>query len=712
MTSSRPWHLWRRDEEMGKKSDDLPKPGYSKHRASANWTPSRMPRRSWAKRITVYALIAVALFFLFVRRRHHASPLSESMNPSSKSWPAHDPVGKAYEERFGPGAGTKDVSRPDLDDSLPPTKAAVKAAGRKDSTKKPVGKKQKAVGNAASDSLKPQPKYDGPISYPSLVPTLRAISATGGMSLKNRNVLFAAASLKSASTLLPMACEMALERQNYVHFVFMGVADVSIKDLLKLNGVDKECQLLAHDARPDHSDTSTENRLQKAVTKALNLINSYMHPQALIVDSTSAEDNYFLASVRAYIRSTSATLIELPDCPSKRLAWMSKLDSSALSAWNKARFDILIQATPTKTANLKRLLESIASADLAGIHTPHITVELPNAIEDSLESFLGSFQWPRSSSRGGQQTSMLSLRRRITRQPLEEEDSSVRFVESFWPTDPSSTHVLVLSAHTEITRQFFQYVKYSLLHLLHSKMALMEDYDASLMGLSFSIPHTLADGTTAFSPPAPKGGNKDTSRETSFLWQRPNSEAMLFTGAKWIELHHFISRALYHKKTTSSSRSPPARTAGKKYPAWLEYALQLSRLRGYYTLYPSKATTNAILGVHSEIPDPPEEYLKDAAAAAGPLESLEDESAERFDPTSSIDMLDTLPEGGNLQSPVEVPLLSWDGTATTQKSLMKQAREYTASFRRDVGGCNQEDKPRIGMWKKDATDLFCGNKRA
>lgn len=211
-----------------------------------------------------------------------------------------------------------------------------------------------------------------------------------------------------------------------------------------------------------------------------------MHPQAVIIDSTTVEEEYFLAPARDQILSTSAALIELPERPRKSLAWMSKLDARALSgtrkllleaivsilrtrtptnlslshmifvAWNKVRFDILIHATPTKTANLKRLLHSIARADLAGIHTPYITVELPHTVEPLMEKFLNGFQWPRPTSRARQQSSMISLRRRITRQPLDEEDSSVRFVESFWPTDPLESHVLVLSPHTEITPQFFQ----------------------------------------------------------------------------------------------------------------------------------------------------------------------------------------------------------------------------------------------------------------
>ncbi|KAG6009595.1 hypothetical protein E4U21_001962 [Claviceps maximensis] len=739
MTTSRAWPPWRHDgldEEMAnKKTDDPPMSGYPKHRTrlstssstSTNWTASRMPRRSWVKRLTVYAIIATAIFFLFFRRRDHSTSVFGSIGPSTGSWTGYDPIERAYDERFGP-----DNKKEGLAGRVPPAKAvgirpAAKAAGGQDSlhhsplSKDPIEKHQKALGDAASGgSLKSRPKYDGPVHLPALSSTLRAISVTGGSLRKNRNVLFAAASLKSVSTLLPMACEMAMELHNYVHFAFMGVADISMTELLEINGIDKACHLVTHDARPDHFESSTEHRTKIAVTKALYHINAYMHPQAVILDSTAAEDNYFLAPARDQILSTSAALIELPDQPGKNLGWILKLDSSALAAWNNVRFDILIQATSTKTANLERLLKSIAGANFAGIHTPHITIELPNEIEKSLDLFLSRFKWPRPTPRGGHQSPMLSLRRRITRQPLDEEDSSVRFVESFWPTDPLYSHVLVLSPHTEITPQFFQYVKYTLLHQLYSAIALTETYDASLMGISFSIPHTLADGTTAFSPPASEERDRDPSTPTAFLWQRPNSEAMLFTGKKWIELHHFISRTLYHKKTTSSSSSASAllaqKTAGKKYPAWLEYALQLSRLRGYYTLYPSKPTAYAILGVHSEIPEPPEEYQKDAAEAAAaqkaPHASLEDETTELFDSVSPVDMLQTLPEGGKLQTPAEMPLLSWDGTHATHASFSKQAQEYTALFRREVGGCTKEDKPGHGKSNdKDATDLFCGDSK-
>ena len=56
-----------------------------------------------------------------------------------------------------------------------------------------------------------------------------------------------------------------------------------------------------------------------------------MHPQAILVDSTGAEEKYFLRAMRDEVKATNAALIELPAKPESRLSWISKLDSSALA---------------------------------------------------------------------------------------------------------------------------------------------------------------------------------------------------------------------------------------------------------------------------------------------------------------------------------------------------------------------------------------------
>lgn len=200
-----------------------------------------------------------------------------------------------------------------------------------------------------------------------------------------------------------------------------------------------------------------------------------MHPQAVIVDGTNAEDDAFLTGFQDQIRATGAALIELPERANTRLAWLTKLDASSLAgssrfprsptfqrgfangflAWNKVHFDILIHAPPSGVGNLIRLLHSLARSDLSSMSTPHLTLELPAIIEKPLQQLIGGFKWPPWSSDNLAHSPSVSLRHRIPRRKMDEEESSVRFLESFWPREPKNSHVLVLSPHTEISPQFF-----------------------------------------------------------------------------------------------------------------------------------------------------------------------------------------------------------------------------------------------------------------
>ena len=101
-----------------------------------------------------------------------------------------------------------------------------------------------------------------------------------------------------------------------------------------------------------------------------------------------------------------------------------------------------------------RLLRSLSRADLRAVGFPQLTIELPPTIDEPLQKFLDVYQWPPQSPVSTSRLNMLSLRRRIPRQKLTEEEASARFLESYWP-GRSSSHVLVLSPNTEITPQFF-----------------------------------------------------------------------------------------------------------------------------------------------------------------------------------------------------------------------------------------------------------------
>lgn len=648
---------------MAKKDDDLGLPGHHRH-SSHQWQGARPPRRRALFRLFAYAVFIVVLVLTVIR-----------LLPSS----------------------TAEPNRPASEGSSP-------------------GFNEKL---SHQKSKQQDRNYGGPIQFPQLGKTLQNIAGTGGSSEKNRNVLFATGSLRSASTLLPMACQMAANAQNHVHFVLASRSEITMEDLFLVNGIDESCKLFLHDARPDSVAISSDARMRLVAALALHHITSYMHPQAIVVDSSEAEEDYFLRAFRDQVRGTKSALIELPENPVPRLSWITKLDASALSAWNKVDFDIVVQAPLTGSGNLIRLLSSLRRADLSAVNPPHLTIELPYAIEEALEKTLARFKWPAYKTGEVRHANMLSLRHRIPHRKMTEEESSVRFLESFWPSEPRTTHVLVLAPHTEISPQFFHYVKYTLLQTLYSGASVLWDWRDNIMGISFQSPTTHLDATTPFT--IPEGSDSETPIRSSgpFLWQSPSSDATLFLGDKWMELHGYVSQLL---ESQGSREEVPAMLArkdvSKKYPAWLEYVLQLARLRGYVTLYPSPETAKVIMGSHSDLGNIPEEHLDDKQLAESMENGKEDTATSGFDPTSQVDMLATLPKEGHFVELPQLPLLSLEGTISTLGGIKTNAQARAKQFRREVGQCevskggeDEDDEDDVTKADRLARDLFCKNKK-
>jgi hypothetical protein len=64
---------------------------------------------------------------------------------------------------------------------------------------------------------------------------------------------------------------------------------------------------------------------------ALGHINNYMHPQAVIVDKSGTEEEYFLTGIKDRSIELGKTLIELPDNAEQSLMWLMRLDSFSLN---------------------------------------------------------------------------------------------------------------------------------------------------------------------------------------------------------------------------------------------------------------------------------------------------------------------------------------------------------------------------------------------
>ncbi len=201
------------DEELGKKDDD-------RRRGKKTILPTWSARKStsaatWPRRRTVlYGLIACFTLYVFFKNIPQ---------------PDHPPMARPRFEKPHHHA--------------PPTIHSPKAVPDTSSEAPPRSEKPSAA---------EKHYYDGPIRFYNLAVSLHAIARLGGHMEINNNVLFAASSLKSATELIPIACEMANRDRNDVHLALMGRDDLDIDEIRVLNGVDKQCNVHWHGMRREN----------------------------------------------------------------------------------------------------------------------------------------------------------------------------------------------------------------------------------------------------------------------------------------------------------------------------------------------------------------------------------------------------------------------------------------------------------------------------
>ncbi|CZT07053.1 hypothetical protein WAI453_010782 [Rhynchosporium graminicola] len=556
-----------------------------------------------------------------------------------------------------------------------------------------------------------QHNYNGPIKFYELSSTLHDASRTGGIQSINNNVLFAAASLKSAAILLPIACDMAIRERNFVHFALMGRDEIPMGILQSVNGISEECKIMFHDARPDFPTTSSDFRMEVSSGAAFGHINTFIHPQATLIDGSEAEEPWFSKGLRNRAMTLGRTVIELPDKVESNLMWLNLLDSASLSAWHKVTVDIIIRAQPSASGSLIRLLESLKKADFSSSAVPRLTIELPHDIDEPSRRYLEKFRWPAIVDRST--GSLLTLHHRIPQHGVTAEENSIRFLESFWPRDPLNSHVLVLSPMVELSPLFFHYLKYHTLEYMYS--ANRTDLRQSLLGISLDLPSTYLNDSSSFTPPVAGltgGGNKPSKGVRPFLWQAPNSNAALYFGDKWVEMHDFVGQLLASRHKLPTPTTLNEKLVSKTYPSWLEHVLKLVRARGYWTIYPTLENEHSLAALHHDLFKPPEEYSEEMNAekaetgvlTADPKEHLSLKNKEK--PIINLSLLGILPAKGDLPKLSEMPILTWDGGVADLKTSEQLALNYSRIFRREIGGCGKDaqEKERLGMF---AGDLFC-----
>ncbi|KAI9376354.1 hypothetical protein BJX61DRAFT_392098 [Aspergillus egyptiacus] len=559
--------------------------------------------------------------------------------------------------------------------------------------------------------------YEGKLHFHELGKTLKLFRPPVGQdgNVASSTTVFAAASLESVSDLLPLACRMANQKLNKVHFILMGRDDVSVEGIQRVNGVDRvNCPLNWHgecfsgifrgfpntlsttDARVDYAPWSTDARMERAIVTVLPYVQTYLRPRVIITQAESVEDQFFSKSIQT-TRDLGIPHIALPRA-ARDLMWMATLDSNALQTWNDIHVEILIQAPSNSAGSLIRLLRSLGQADYLGF-SPSLTIELPSRVDPGLLRFLKGLEWP---------LNQVNIRRRIQLQELSPYESSLRAVEAFYPKDPTLSHVLVLSPDVELAPSFYHYLMYTMLRYRYSTRPNI--LPSQLVGLSLELPPS--DLTTEPS----KRPDIDTTQFSShndpdalplFLSQAPSSNAALYFGDNWAALHTFLGLRL----TVEGSDAVPLqgeKVISEKYPAFMEFLLELIRARGFYLLYPAFYGEGnfALATFHSELFQDPEEFARDTSDAPRSEINLEESTSEN--PLSGDATLMPLLDTFSLELPsiTRLPIFTYRGEEIPESEFFRDTKDYAENFRSKHGGCGK------GSFDDDETrsdKLFCVN---
>ena len=198
---SRLGSLFAGDEELGKKDDDhRPLNGIG---GSASWS-ARRQAPGFRRRRIAYTICAFLLVYVFIQN------IPTDLGPSSRYAPSIQESGNGKLPSETQDAPIKKPRRPSV-----PTEAE-------------------------------EHYHDGPIKFYMLAASLHGVARLDGQHELNKNVLFAASSLKSVSEILPLACEMALWGRNNVHFALMGRDDMELSKIKDLNGAGEDCDVHWH----------------------------------------------------------------------------------------------------------------------------------------------------------------------------------------------------------------------------------------------------------------------------------------------------------------------------------------------------------------------------------------------------------------------------------------------------------------------------------
>ena len=67
------------------------------------------------------------------------------------------------------------------------------------------------------------------------------------------------------------------------------------------------------------------------MTASLEHINTFVHPQVILIDESSREDPFFTKAMRSKAMDAGKSLIELPIDAVEHMMWLTRLDSASLA---------------------------------------------------------------------------------------------------------------------------------------------------------------------------------------------------------------------------------------------------------------------------------------------------------------------------------------------------------------------------------------------
>lgn len=353
--------------------------------------------------------------------------------------------------------------------------------------------------------------------------------------------------------------------------------------------------------------------------------------------------------------------------------------------------ELLIQAPSGSSASLVRLLRSLNRADYLGT-TPKLTIELPTRTDPQLLKFIKRLRG------GALSPERISLRRRVPLKRMTPLKAAIQTVEAFYPSDPSHSHVLLLSPQAELSPSFYHFLKYAVLKYRESYRSARSK---NLLGVSLDLPTVKPTDDTPFTVPdidAP-----------FFCWQSPNSNAVLYFGDKWAEFHTFMVNLL---ETSAAKAEPSEKQISTKYPAFMEMLLKFIRTRGYFLLYPSFPARQSIsmAVIHEDFYQAPEEFLDEHATSHETEDKAVDfESVKTtlYGASTLANFIRRLPD--RLPGLARLPFLAFDGSTTTFEELTEASHEFAKKLNVPNVACSKHAQSRtVGShYSYNADGLLC-----